>query len=111
MATGLIPSQLAQMNPWYSQIVSQYLTYGLNLNPDAPATMGDILILLSRSMQIMENPSLYSVQNPYMGTSGYQSNGYNTQFVQGGYGTQYYSQAGYGQGYGQPYGQTQGYFY
>jgi len=111
MATGLIPGQLAQMNPWYAQIVSQYLTYGLNLNPDAPATMGDILILLSRSMQIMENPSLYSVQNPYMGASGYQSNGYNTQFVQGGYGTQYYSQAGYGQGYGQPYGQTQGYFY
>ena len=111
MATGLIPAQLAQINPWYAQIVSQYLTYGLNLNPDAPATMGDILILLSRSMQIMENPSLYSVQNPYMGTSGYQSNGYNTQFVQGGYGTQYYSQAGYGQGYGQPYGQTQGYFY
>ena len=55
MATGLIPGQLAQMNPWYAQIVSQYLTYGLNLNPDAPATMGDILILLSRSMQIMEN--------------------------------------------------------
>jgi len=111
MATGLIPAQLAQTNPWYAQIVSQYLTYGLNLNPDSQATMGDILILLSRSMQIMENPSLYSVQNPYMGTSGYQSNGYNTQFVQGGHGTQYYSQAGYGQGYGQPYGQAQGYFY
>ncbi|MBT4473242.1 MAG: hypothetical protein HOC64_06495, partial [Bacteroidetes bacterium] len=79
MATGLIPQQLAANNPWYADVVAQYIMYGLNINPTAPANMGDIILLLSRSMQIMENPSLYAANNPYMGQQSYATRGLNQQ--------------------------------
>ena len=67
MATGLIPAQLQQKSPWYADIVAQYISYGMNLNPNAPATMGDLVVILSRSIQIMKNPNLFNNINQYAG--------------------------------------------
>ncbi len=97
MATGLIPQQLAANNPWYADVVAQYIMYGLNINPTAPANMGDIILLLSRSMQIMENPSLYAANNPYMGQQSYAARGLNQQMYPQGqmYSTAHTQYSGY----------------
>jgi hypothetical protein len=67
MATGLIPAELQQRSPWYADIVAQYISYGMNLNPSAPATMGDLVVILSRSIQIMKNPNLFNNINQHAG--------------------------------------------
>ena len=69
MATGLIPPELQQKSPWYADIVAQYITYGMNLNPNAPATLGDLVVILSRSIQIMKNPNLFNTINQFAGNT------------------------------------------
>jgi hypothetical protein len=63
IATGMITPQMLNGSPWYANIVSKYIAYSMNLNPNAPATLGDVLILMSRSLQIQQNPNLYPVIN------------------------------------------------
>ena len=46
MATGLIPTDLQPKNPWYTDIIGVYAARQMNLNPMAPATMGDLIVIL-----------------------------------------------------------------
>ena len=83
-------------NPWYQDLVNMYYSYGVRFQPDMATTRRGAVYLLSRTLQIIQNPSLNSSSNPFQS----QGLGYSASYqaAPGGYNYGGYSSNGYGVG-------------
>ena len=83
-------------NPWYTDLVNMYYGYGVRFQPEMATNRRGAVHLLSRTMQIIQNPSLNASHNPYQSNGLGYSAGY--QAVPGGYNNAGYASNGYGVG-------------
>lgn len=83
-------------NPWYTDLVNMYYGYGVRFQPEMTTNRRGAVYLLSRTLQIIQNPSLNASYNPYQAQGLGYSAGY--QAVPGGYNYGAYSSNGYGVG-------------
>ena len=83
-------------NPWYTDLVNMYYGYGVRFQPEMATNRRGAVYLLSRTLQIIQNPSLNASYNPYQSNGLGYSAGY--QAVPGGYNNAGYASNGYGVG-------------
>ena len=95
-AVGFTTFLNTSKNPWYTDLVNMYYGYGVRFQPEMGTNRRGAVYLLSRTLQIIQNPSLNASYNPYQSSGLGYSAGY--QAVPGGYNYAGYASNGYGVG-------------